>query len=242
MKCTPTAKFWMVFTSFAIVLTSCTNHIYNPALNLPAKPLQQGEVNVSGNFGYAPEANAAATSSIVSPMGAVSVRVGIIDNLMLQAEGWTDFTPDDFFSRGGYAFSVMYTFSKAENSLFTYGIMPKYGFVLSGSNFFDDGITVGGHGFGLSFLAYLNREEYRTKPYFGITPIYGFRNLENINDNDGHALALQAGLNYEFNSWLNLNVELPLVYQYNNSREIAHLIPAPTIGFNVDLSIVKNDY
>jgi len=239
-KCIPIAKQLVTVFSLLLILASCSSsHIYNPALNLPAKPLKQGEINVSGNFAYAPEARPAATVASISPMGAASVRIGVIDNLMVQAEGWTDFTPEDFFRRGGYAFSAMYTFKTNENSVLTYGIMPKYGFVLEG-DFFSDGLIVPGHGISISALAYLNREESKLKPYFGITPIYAFQDLSDLKDRDGYGVALQAGFNYEFNSWLNMNLELPLVFQQNNYDDIAHLIPAPTIGVSVDLSVIRS--
>ncbi len=233
MKCIPAAKLIAFSLCFSIGLSSCSRQIYNPALNLPAQPLKQGEVNISLNQGYMPEATPAGRQ-ILSPAGAASVRAGLTGNLMLQAEGWVDLSPDRFWERGGYAFSALYTFGKGEG-LFTYGIMPKYGFGLQSSYFNENTTEVNGHAMALSVIAYLNKENLGVKPYFGITPIYGFRSWDNPGADNGYALAFQAGLNYEFNAWLNLNAELPLVYQYNNRDEIAYLIPAPMAGISVDL-------
>ncbi len=236
MKCTPNVKGWVLaFLGLGLGLTSCSRQIYNPALNLPTKPLKQGEVNVALNHGYMPEAHPV-NGQILSPAGAATARVGVTNNIMLQVEGWTDLSPDLFWERGGYAFSMLYTFGK-EDGLFTYGLMPKYGFGLYASSAPDAGTQVNGHAMALALVAYLNKENLGVKPYFGLTPIYGFRSWDDPGMDNGYAIALQAGLNYEFNAWLNLNVELPLVYQQNLRDDIAYLIPAPMVGISADLFV-----
>lgn len=248
MNFTKTASYFCLgIASLFLLGCSHSSAIYNPAINLPSKPLEAGDISVSSNYALAPEANPNNMESGTSPMAAASVRVGVTNSIGLQAEGWADMGNDRVFTRGGYAFSVLYNLNPNTESEYTWAIIPKYGFTLEEA-VIESGLQVPGHGFSLSLATWKNTDNSTYRPYFGFSTIYGFsdwdheRRLNPDNEariQNGIALALHGGINISLLSWLNLNAELPLVYQYNNFYDLHYLIPSPTVGLNIDLQLSK---
>lgn len=254
-KCTAIVKrisFVLLVISGLMFSQSCRpTQIYNPSLNLPSKPLEKGDISISGNVLLAPESrpDRSVDQSKVSPAGNVSVVLALTDQIAIQAEGLLDLSESYNAERGGVAFSMFINLNqKDKDSPVSWVLIPKYGFAME-SKLIGNGLQVPGYGFSLSLAGWMKTNSLRFKPYFGVSTIYGFADWDHeklasqaTGDNrirSGFAFGLHGGLNYELNKWANLSVELPIIYQYNYFEGSHYIIPVPSLGIKFDLEVSK---
>lgn len=245
----------VVFVIVSLILSSCIrrSYVFSPSLNLGEKQMEAGEISLGLNGALLPETSPenSANGQWVAPGGAVNLKLGITDFLEINAETWADLSPDDPFSRGFSAFSLVYKLGK-EKSDWNFLLIPKYGFAhfhhtpgpVSTLNF--SGIK--GHGFSLSLAARKNTKG-KIKPYFGLSGIMGFADWQankeinsngNFRNKNGQALVLHGGVNMKLNDYLSFNTEVPLIFQFDQFNEKYYIFPTINVGLSANLGKLWN--
>ncbi len=222
----PTSLLWLFP---AIWCTGCSySMVYSPSVNLPAKTLNRGDIDVKGGLELFPETQPV-TNRYTAPGGQLTLGYGINDKTSVYAKGWLDFTGRGrYATRSGFSLNAVVTV-KTFTDRMRLLLIPKVGMVL-------DGKYRAGYGADLPVILHY-RINNNLGLYGGFGFLYGLHDFEKQLALDGQ-MRLQGGwavsnhLGASMNVWkqLNVNAELTTLYQNNTYAQRTNWLFSPTIG------------
>lgn len=196
--------------------------VYNPSVNLPARPLHKEQGEALLNLSILPETRPHMTENDVAAGGAFTFRYGFSNTLTLGASGWADLRDmADGVFRGGFGAEGIIALND-EKSRPRFALMPR------GAALFD-GSSVEGGGFAFPVALWLPTSGIFTT-YAAIGPAIGFRDLSADRAEWGYGMIGNLGSAIQLAQSLRANVEIVGVIQVNRYDNITHGIFAPSIG------------
>jgi len=197
-------------------------------MHLPAQPLQEKEIYVSGSAELFPETRPEELMGRSSTIGlSGQVQYGFSDRFSLGVKGWVDAEGRESSIRSGYALSGQISTKRdSKSNLMT---IYKVGMSLNGND-------IAGYGVSGSVI-YQRQVSSQFNWYAGSSLLWGFRYLELDTNPDGEralpmgfGVMAHLGIGWQLADALQLNVELVPIYQLNTFEKNDQFIVAPSIG------------
>ncbi len=213
----------------AIVLSSCaTSLIYSPSTKLPSEPIKKNEIITHAGLGAFPETRPSQKGRYANLGVEAFVTFGISDDFALQGKIWFDnyllaeFDP----RRTGISITGYINLSDLGEG-YHWVLIPSANYMAG-----DGSISgwIDGQGYAFLFGFWFPNKGILF-PYASTGPIYGTHNFEV--GQWGVGAQFSIGTAIRFSSYLEANIELPCILQYNHYDQITHFIPAPSIGFSL---------
>jgi hypothetical protein len=235
----------LLISTLTLLLTSCSQSVlYNPAISLPVKPLEEKELFVQGSLGLLPETRPELLNGpSYTYAGCFQLGYGFSDRFSMSLSGWHDFewrefaTPTSYRLRYGY--SITGVINKQINEKSTLLFIPRAVVALHDR-------MISGYGLGLSTGIH-----HKIHEKIGIYGAAGFAcGFENTKKkvNTENELKRPAGLALIFNlgasgliyknfGW---NFELSPIYTMNFFDNKQHFILSPQVGISYLINTKKN--
>ncbi len=202
-------------------LESChSSYIYNTSLLLPAEPMKEADIQITGELGMLPEALPESAGNHAIFSGGILARYAVTQSFYLDARVYATlnngFDLTDNPSGAGAGFNIILNDIHSD---FVYGLRLSYERAWTGS---DDG-----DGIGLQVFSWLP-SFYSIRPFAAIGT--GFA----IGDDGllGYGLVGNFGVSYELVNNLNLNLEFSPIMQINTENKISHGVYTATAGLS----------
>jgi hypothetical protein len=229
-------KNGVLFTCvISLLIASCSQSVlYNPAISLPVKPLNERELQVQGSLGFLPETRPELlTGNPFTYAGCFQVGYGFSNKFAMNLSGWQDFEYREFSSpdvyRLRYGFSISGLMSKPVSEKQSLIYIPRVGVAFNNRMI---------SGYGLGFSTGLHHKVNDKLGIYGAAGVvYGFEQMGKI-ENDEKELKSPSGLGIILNLGLSgviyknfsINFELSPIYSMNFFDNKRHFVASPQLG------------
>lgn len=222
-----THVFLLLLTA-SLVLSGCaTSLVYDPSLHLPARPMQNTEVQAGAGIGYLLETRPDSADQMGDMGASFLLRTQVSKSVGFRVGHWFTFSSleSDGTYRGGLSADALLSLSD-DGDVF---LIPRTAMVFAEGV---SGVSIEGGAFALQggmtmeILSML-------RLYGGLGPVFGFRDLTNDDNQWGIGGLLNAGVGLSLTSRLGASAELSGVAYYNAFEEkaVAGISPSVMVSY-----------
>jgi len=236
----------LLISTLTLLLTSCSQSVlYNPAISLPVKPLEERELYIQGSLGLLPETRPELLDGpSYTYAGSFQLGYGFSDKFSMSLSGWQDYKWREIANlttyRLRYGYSITGMINKQINEKASLLFIPRAGIALNDR-------TISGYGLGFSVGVHHKIHE-KIGVYGAAGFAYGFENTKK-KENTENELKRPAGLGFIFNlgasgliyknfGW---NFELSPIYTMNFFDNKQHFVVSPQVGISYLINTKKKE-
>lgn len=218
----------LLLLASSLIISGCaTSLVYDPSLHLPARPMENAEVQAGAGIGYLLETRPDSADQMGDMGASFLLRTQLSKSVGLRVGHWFTFSSleSDGNYRGGLSADGLISLSD-DGDVF---LIPRTAMVFA-EGF--SGVSIEGGAFALQGGMTMELISM-LRLYGGLGPVFGFRDLTNENNQWGVGGLLNAGVGLSITSRLGASAELSGVAYYNAFEEkaVAGISPSVMISY-----------